>query len=76
MRAAGSELCHLRNALVTGSCNKWLCMQALTIGPEVAGHFAEAMTVLCRLEADPVDPATLVGADLPRVDRLMEVLTP
>ncbi len=51
-------------------------MQALTIGPEVAGHFAEAMTVLCRREANPLDPATFVGADLPRVDRLMEVLTP
>ena len=49
--------------------------QALTIGPEVAGHFAEALTLLCHREAKPIDAASLVGADLERLKRLMEVHT-
>ena len=50
------------------------CTQALTTGPEVARHFAEALTLLYRREADPVDPANFVDADQSAVERLQEVL--
>ena len=48
-------------------------MQEMTLGPEVAGHFAEALTLLRRRESDPVDPAGIIGADAAAVVRLHDV---
>ena len=45
----------------------------MTLGPEVARHFADALTLLHHLESNPVDPATIVGADLAALVRLQEV---
>ena len=39
----------------------------------MAARFAEALTLLHRREADPVEPATIVGADLADLVRLQEV---
>ena len=44
--------------------------QDLTLGPEVARQFADAMTLLYRR---PVDPATIESADLAGLFRLQEV---
>ena len=45
----------------------------MTLGPEVARHFAKVLTLLHRRESDAVDPATLVGTDLAGLVRLQEV---
>ncbi len=45
----------------------------MTTGPEVARRFAAALTLLHRREADPVDPAALVGLDLAAALDLQEV---
>lgn len=39
---------------------------------EVARHFAEAMTLLRRRESNPVDPATLAGAEVEAVMQMNE----
>ena len=38
-------------------------LQALALGHEVAQVYAEAITLLRRLENSPIDPAALVGLD-------------
>ena len=43
------------------------------MGLETARKFAAALTLLHRQEADPVDPAGLVGADVAALVRLQEV---
>ena len=48
-------------------------VQDMTLGPEVAAHFAVALTLLHRRESDPVDAATIVGTDLAGLVRLQEV---
>jgi len=45
----------------------------MTTGPEVARRFAAALTLLHRREADPVDPAALVGLNLAATMDLQEV---
>ena len=47
-----------------------LLQQDLTLGPEVARQFADAMTLLYQR---PVDPATIESADLAALFRLQEV---
>lgn len=47
--------------------------QDMTLGPEVARHFADALTLLYRREGNPVDAATIVGTDLVGLVRLQEV---
>ena len=47
-------------------------MQEMTAGPEIAQHYAKALTLLHRREGDPVDPAMIVGADLAALIRLDE----
>ena len=48
-------------------------LQELTLSMGVARHFAEAMTLLQRLEREPVNPATLAGANVEAVMRMNEV---
>ncbi len=43
---------------------------------EVARHFAEAMTLLQRLERNPVDPAHLAGANVEAVMQMNQVSDP
>ena len=45
----------------------------MTVGPEIAQRFAEALTLLHRREGDPVDPAAFMGADVVALVRLDEV---
>ena len=45
----------------------------MTLGVEAARHYAAAITLLQGLEARPVDPATLVGMDVPGLVELNEV---
>lgn len=47
--------------------------QALSLGREVAEVYAEAITLLRRLDSSPVDPATLVGLDAAGLYRLSKV---
>ena len=67
-KALVAELHHRRKLQYAG-----FCCRNLTLGPEVARHFAEALTLLHRREANPVDPATLVGTELPALERLEDV---
>ena len=56
---------------------RWLCSaQGLTTGPDVARHFAEALTLLYRREGNAVDSASLVGLDQSAVEHLEEVRAP
>ena len=50
-----------------------LVSQAVPIGPEPAPQFAAALALPQGREADPVDPGSLVGADLAALVRLQEV---
>ncbi len=43
---------------------------------DVACHFAEAMTLLQRLERNPVDPAHLAGANVEAVMQMNQVSDP
>ena len=43
---------------------------------DVARHFAEAMTLLQRLERNPVDPAQLAGANAEAVMKMNEASDP
>ena len=48
-------------------------LQDLTLGVEAARHYASAITLLRGLDSGPVDPATLVGMDVPSLVELNDV---
>ena len=47
--------------------------QALTLGREVAEVYAEAVTLLRRLEDSPINPAALIGLDAAGLYQLSKV---
>ena len=53
--------------------NAAMVTQALTLGREVAEVYAQAITLLRRLESTPVDATTLVGLDAAGLYQLSKV---
>ena len=64
----------LESNLRSYSCkNAATVTQALTLGREVADVYAQAITLLRRLESCPVEPAKLMGLDAAGLYQLSKV---